>query len=126
MPPKKTVRKRDRTAKVVPTHRTVPPSSVLDKYERFARVYAATMDADQALDEAGYKPTTAASRAESKNRLLRNPVVRNMVDDLLAKAAAKYEMTTEGMVARFKYVYMEAVADRDWTSAVSALREAGK
>lgn len=89
-----------------------------DRQERFARHYAATLDADEALEEAGYELTTDESRREAKHRLLTNPHVRALVDELLAGAAAKYGLTSDGMVARLKYVYLEAAADRDWGAAV--------
>ncbi len=97
-----------------------------DRQEKFARIYAATDDADQALTEAGYEHTSEQSAADAKCRLLKNPYVRSLVDDIRSKAAAKYGMDAEGTVARFKFVYLEAVADRDWGAAVGCLKELGK
>ncbi len=96
------------------------------RQERFARVYAATLDPDRALEKAGYNLTTDESKAEAKSRLLKNPAVRVIVDEIFSKVAAKHGMDADGVMGRFKLVYLEAMADKDWTAAVAALVQIGK
>lgn len=97
-----------------------------DQQELFARVYAATLDADEALDTAGYKHSTPESRYECRGRLLRHPAIRVLIDEIRVKVADKFEITQEGILARFRYVYLMAVDDGDWTSATNALKEIAK
>lgn len=96
------------------------------RQERFARVYAATLDPDRALEKAGYNLTTDEAKKEAKSRLLRNPAVRVIVDEIFAKVAANHGMDADGVMGRFKLVYLEAMADKDWTAAVAALVQIGK
>ncbi len=100
--------------------------TINDRQDKFARVYAATLDADEALKQAGYEHGSEEAARDAKCRLLRNPAIRSLVDDLLAKSAAKYGLDTDGILARLKMVYLEAAEDREWASAVAALREIGK
>lgn len=96
------------------------------RQEKFARLYAATGDAKAALLEAGYDLKSDDAVRDARNRLLRHPLVMAIVDEVHSKAIEKYSMTAETVVLRFKLVYLQAMRDQDWGSAISALREIAK
>jgi phage terminase small subunit len=101
-------------------------TKLTDRQERFVRHFAVSNDRDEALKYAGFKVTTPESASATVSRLLSNVKVKGLLDDIRAKVAAEHGMDRDGVMNRLKVVYLAAFEAKDYSGAVSALRELGK
>jgi phage terminase small subunit len=93
------------------------------RWERFAQELAKGQSQTGAYLAAGYKgaksPTTAASR------LLTNVKILERVRELQERGAARAEVTVESLIREAEEVRKEALAARQFSAAIAAVREKG-
>lgn len=102
------------------------PTKLTEKQKRFSEHYAISNDKEEAMRFAGYSWADDQSFYSQVSKLLKHPKIVVYVDEVRARIAAEHGMTRDGVMNRFKSIYLAAVEDRDWPSAVAALREMGK
>jgi phage terminase small subunit len=93
------------------------------RWERFAQELAKGQSQTGAYLAAGYKgaksPTTAASR------LLTNVKILERVRELQERGAARAEVTVESLIREAEEIRKEALAARQFSAAIAAVREKG-
>ena len=88
------------------------------KHEWFAQGLAKGKSADQAYQDAGYKPDRGHA-----SRLASNGIIQNRVAELLGRVAEKAAVTIESLVAELDQVLALAIETKQLSGAVSAIKE---
>lgn len=97
-----------------------------DRQERFALEYVKDFDRARAYRAAGYTSTDEATIATESARLLRNPHVYAVVLREKARIANAMGWSAERTLMYLQFVFSEAVKDKDYSAAVSALDKIAK
>ena len=88
------------------------------KHEWFAQGLAKGKSADQAYQDAGYRPDRGHA-----SRLASNGIIQNRVAELLGRVAEKAAVTIESLVAELDQVLALAIETKQLSGAVSAIKE---
>lgn len=97
-----------------------------DQQDRFVAEYLVDFDRIRALKAAGYKVTSLKNGASQASYLLNLPNIALRVMEAKKGLAAKLGVDAEGTLAYLKLVFFEAYQAREWSDAISALREIGR
>ena len=90
------------------------------RHERFAQALAAGKTADEAYQDAGYKPDRG-----NASRLTANDSIRRRVEEITTRVAEKAEWTAADRLKMLDQI-AKAALDKDPRVAVSAISEANK
>jgi len=101
-------------------------SSTRMKHELFAHEYLLDFDAGAAYRRAGYEVESDDVAQSSGRRLLRNPLVLEIVEKGRLDRVAKIGAGADTIIGRFHLVYLRAIEVDDLVTALSALKELAK
>lgn len=90
------------------------------RHERFAQLLAKGKSATEAYADAGYKDNRQAA-----SRMFTNVDISMRVAELQDKVAKRAEITAESLAAEADEIRRLAIEDKQFSAAVSALREKG-
>ena len=93
------------------------------KQYQFCCEYLIDLNGTQAAIRAGYSKRTAQ---EQSSRLLSNVMVREAIDRAQTERAERLELDADWVVRNFRNLYLEALADRDFSVAARCLEMIGK
>ena len=96
------------------------------RQERFVLALLEGMGKVEAIRHAGYQVATDDAARDAASRLLRNPSIKVAIERAKLKAIEKMDRTAEATLLRYHNVYLEAMAAKDYSAAVSALRDIAK
>jgi phage terminase small subunit len=112
--------------KALPKVPRVPKRSLNDRQERFALEYVKDFDRLRAYRDAGYVAKNDQVAATEACRLLRNPHVYAVILKEKAKIANKLGWDADKTLIYMELVFMEAMKERDYSGAISALDKLAK
>lgn len=96
------------------------------RHELFAAEYLVDFDAPAAYRRAGYDVESDESASAAGYRLLRNPVVAELVEKGRLKRIEKIGAGADTIIGRFHLIYLKAVEADDLKIALDALKELAK
>src|SRR5262245_40968970 len=96
------------------------------KQEAFVLALLGGMTKAEAVRAAGYEVASDDAARSIASRLSRNVSVKVAIEKAKLRAVEKMETTAEATIRRYHHLYLEAMAARDYSAAVSALRDIAK
>jgi phage terminase small subunit len=93
------------------------------KQDQFVREYLIDLNGTQAAIRAGYSKRTANEQAA---RLLAKVSVREAIDRAQQERAERLDLDADWVVRSFRNLYLEALAEGDFSAAARCLENLGK
>jgi phage terminase small subunit len=100
------------------------PVLLNSRHERFAQLLAGGKSQRNAYLAAGYRCSLEAADSSASD-LLRNPKIFHRVVEIKGKGAERAEVTVQSLIAEAEEVRRLAMANKQCSAAVSAIREKG-
>jgi hypothetical protein len=100
--------------------------ALTDMQQTFVREYLVDMNASAAYVRAGYTAANEQVAASSAFKLLRNAQVASAIDEAQCARMDRLDLDADGVVARFRLVYLRAMTDRGYGAAIKALDNISK
>jgi hypothetical protein len=92
-----------------------------DKQTLFVREYLVDLSPADAYLRAGYQVASREVAWKASNRLLKNVEVLRAIDEPQCERMERLDLDADWVIARFRLVYLRAMQDRDYSSALKAL-----
>src|SRR5215813_8646431 len=96
------------------------------KQEAFVLAILGGMTKVEAVKAAGYEVASDDAARAQASRLLRTASVKVAIERAKLRAVEKMDRTAEATLLRYHHLYLEAMAAKDYSAAVAALRDIAK